>query len=913
MHLRSDAAPAVVRIARGLRAASLLAALSCAVTASACASQLRDDPARLREAQAALRAGEYDRAIALYTELAAKPDASATARRGLLRALSDVGKYAEAEEAGRRFTQAASATPAARPADLLNALGEVLALRGQVAGADSAFAGALAAGASDSLAVRANLGALRAERGDRAAATAEFDRLVAAYNRRGGRLSSAELIAVGNAARFLGTSEPQMSKDALKAYDEAFAADSTDLEARVRVGELFLEKYNSTDARDAFAEVLRINPRHPRALLGSARRLYFDGEGGADSTVRRALEVNPNLVVARAFSAALSLDLEDYAKAATEAERALQVNPASLEALSVLAAARYMRGDRAGFEEARRRVLARNPRYAELYNTLAELSGRNRLYRQAADFARQAIDLDSASWRGFNLLGTNQLRIGEIDAGRKSLETSFAGDPYHIWTKNTLDLLDTFKDYTETSTERFRFVIEKKDAELLSLYLGELLEDAYTKLAARYGYRPATPIRLELYRSHADFSVRTVGLAGIGALGVSFGNVLAMDSPAARKLGEFNWGSTAWHELTHTFTLGMTDHKVPRWFSEGLSVYEERRARPGSGWGADLNPAFLSAYKAGKLVPVSRFNDGFVHPEYPEQVIFSYYQASLVCDMIEAQYGERALVDMLGAYKNGLATADVFRQVLKTDLAAFDGKFDAYMKERFAGPLAAVRAGVPGRGGPGAGRGLEGTERVADRGDFGTQLTTGRSLFEEGKKEEAIPYLERAKTLFPQYAGEDSPYWFLARIHKEKGELRQAADELAKLTGLSESNYAANLEQAAVLEQLGDAGGAAAALERAIYISPFDPIIHTRLAELAARAGKKPMVVRERRAVLALDPVDKAGARYELARAYYEAGDAAAARREVLRALEEAPNFEKAQELLLTLQRAGGRPGAGGS
>jgi Tfp pilus assembly protein PilF len=56
-------------------------------------------------------------------------------------------------------------------------------------------------------------------------------------------------------------------------------------------------------------------------------------------------------------------------------------------------------------------------------------------------------------------------------------------------------------------------------------------------------------------------------------------------------------------------------------------------------------------------------------------------------------------------------------------------------------------------------------------------------------------------------------------------------------------------------------------------------------------------------AVLALNPVDEAEARYQLALAWFRADDMAAARREVLRALEIAPAFEKAQELLLRIPR----------
>ena len=55
---------------------------------------------------------------------------------------------------------------------------------------------------------------------------------------------------------------------------------------------------------------------------------------------------------------------------------------------------------------------------------------------------------------------------------------------------------------------------------------------------------------------------------------------------------------------------------------------------------------------------------------------------------------------------------------------------------------------------------------------------------------------------------------------------------------------------------------------------------------------------------VALGPVDKADALYQLALAQHEAGEDAQARKSILRALEEAPNYEKAQTLLLTIYDA---------
>ena len=90
-----------------------------------------------------------------------------------------------------------------------------------------------------------------------------------------------------------------------------------------------------------------------------------------------------------------------------------------------------------------------------------------------------------------------------------------------------------------------------------------------------------------------------------------------------------------------------------------------------------------------------------------------------------------------------------------------------------------------------------------------------------------------------------------------------------------------------------------------MWISPYTPALHARLAALYAATGDRAKAVRERKAVLALAPVDMAEALYQLALAQFEAGDQAAARRTVLQALERAPNFEAAQELLLKV--TGGR------
>lgn len=782
-------------------------------------------------------------------------------------------------------------------------LGETLMARGRLDEAERAFTAAVRGSARDSLTARVRLGEIHWMRGERAAAMREFDHFIDVYNQRGTRLTSRELTAVGIACRYLGEDNPELFKDALKAFDEAIARDTTNLEPRILEAALFLDKYDNADAQKTIADVLARNPSEPRALLALARRQASDGEPGAMDALRRALEADPNYVDAHVFMARIRLEAEELKAATDAANQALAVDSAYAPALATLAAARLMANDSAGFADAERRALARNPHDGDFYATLGEVMARNRFYSRAAAFARQGVERDPKSWRARGVLGVNLLRTGRVADGRQELERAFAGDPYNVQIKNTLDLLDTFKDYTEVRAPHFVFMIEKKDADLLSLYLRELAAEAYDSLAARYGYRPADPVRVELYRSHADFSVRTMGLPGIGALGVSFGNVLAMDSPFGREVGEFNWGATFWHELAHAFTLGSSDHRVPRWFSEGLSVFEERRAR--SGWGARVTPDFLSAFEGGALPPPSRLNDGFTRPAYPQQVIHAYYEASLVCELIARDHGTQALVRMLRAYKEGMSTPEVFRSVLGTTPEQFDSAFDKYMRERFGDRLAVVEP-LRLSGDPSDSRAAA---RAGD-GKFASTMREGAAALRAGRDDEATRRFQEAKAMFPEYTGGESAYWYLSQLALKRGDTTAAIAELKPIVDSNDTQYEAHLLLAKLLERRQDVAASARVLERAMYIAPGTAATHEQLATMYATLGEWPKAVRERRAVVALAPVDRAEAFYQLALALHRAGDDAGARHAVLRALEAAPDFERAQKLLLELHQ-GAPSGAG--
>jgi hypothetical protein len=84
-----------------------------------------------------------------------------------------------------------------------------------------------------------------------------------------------------------------------------------------------------------------------------------------------------------------------------------------------------------------------------------------------------------------------------------------------------------------------------------------------------------------------------------------------------------------------------------------------------------------------------------------------------------------------------------------------------------------------------------------------------------------------------------------------------------------------------------------------VALDPFDAAAHSGSGRLALKGKDGAIAAREFKVALMTNVPDKAGAHCDLAEAYLLAGRPADAKKEALAALEIAPTFERAQDLLL--------------
>jgi len=656
----------------------------------------------------------------------------------------------------------------------------------------------------------------------------------------------------------------QRWQEANDAFRQAIQSDSKNPSIRVRWGQLLQERFNPDDAAGLFAEALELDPQNVPAHLALAQLQADAFDRRALDTVNKTLDLSPQNQDALELKAHLLVEDSKFSEAAEVAKK-LQ-NPQTVQTIIDLLHDRPVQPPTAA------KSLLRIARHLFL----------QRRYEEAIAYDRLAAASDPTLFAAQSDLGINLMRVGQDTEARQWLEKAYQAGYRNAATANSLRLLDSYKNFVTVRKPRFVLRLHKSEAALLGPYVEREVARALDSYDQLFQIQLHGPVTVELYPDHEDFAVRTMGMPGLGALGVTFGLSIAMDSPSGRTPGSFHWAATLWHELAHVYTLTATRHRVPRWFTEGISVHCE--SIPSAEWADRLSPDILSAISKKELLPVATLDQGFIRPKNPTQIGVSYFQGGRILDFITQRYGWPKVLALLQTFSKLTATDQAIENVLGVPASRFDQDFISWLEAAHKTPLANYKKWPEA---------MKAITTALKAKDWETILKDAPQRIAE----------------YPDYVEAGTPYKALADAHQARSNAKAELDTLQAYAHHGGRDPELLKRLSALHEAAGNLPEATKALERVLWIYPLkDEALHRRLAGLLARSNNHARAIEEWQAVVATGTTDPASAHLGRAVAFKSLNRLDDARDAVLTALEAAPGFRPAQRLLLELQPKEERP-----
>ena len=764
-------------------------------------------------------------------------------------------------------------------------------------------------------------------------ARGELDQLAALLNQlgtsAGARLRSMldppSIVALGQ-AQLLMNQEPKLVLNIF--FDQVKNVAPDTREAWLATGELALDKHDYQLAASNFGAALERFPDDPDAEFGLACAYAPSDVERMGTNLQLVLNQNPNHVPAMRLLVDHLVDAEQYDDAGKMLDDIFKVNPWDPEAWAYRAVIAHLQNDTNAESSARDNALkfwTTNPRVDQL---IGEKLSQNYRFREGAEHQRQALDFDPEYLPAKIELAQDLLRLGdETEGWRLALEVHEA-DRYDITAFNLNTLRQQMAKYKTITNQDFIVRMAANEAPLYGDQVLELLQRAKDTVTKKYGMQLDQPTYVEIFSQQKDFGVRTFGMPlNPGFLGVCFGHVITANSPAAQDNPE-NWQDVLWHEFCHVVTLTITRNKMPRWLSEGISVYEERQANPV--WGMKMNPRFREMTLGGDLTPIAGLSSAFMTPKSPYHVQFAYYESSLVVEYIVQKFGFDALRQTLTDLGDGVNINDAIARhtepinKLEADFAAFAtdraNNLAPGLDWRKPDDKAGSTANSPASGASDVDiikrlmrrrtEEISGTNVATPPPASATNaapnywrlLVEAETALNDRRWADAKPPLETLVKLYPAQTGSDSAYALLAGVHRELNETNEERQSLITLTALDSDNTEAYARLMEMDDARGDWEGLAENAERFLAVNPLLPLPYRELARASEQLNHDAPAIRSYQRLLLLDPPDPAEVHYRLARLLHKTGDPAGAKRNVLQALEEAPRFPDALRLLLEIE-----------
>lgn len=668
-------------------------------------------------------------------------------------------------------------------------------------------------------------------------------------------------------------------------------------------GELALAKHDFDLAAKAFASGLKQHEDDPDLHYGMALAFQNGDREQMGDSLQAALKRNPRHLPSLLLLANHKIDAEEYEVVGKLIDEVRSVNPWHPEAWAFTAVLAHLRNDMAGEAAARATALrfwTNNPRVDHLIGL--KLSQKYR-FKEGAERQRASLAMDPAYLPAKAQLASDLLRLGNDPEGWRLAQEVNQADAYDVTAYNLVTLRDSVAKYATLTNRYFVVRMAAREAEVFGARVMELLTRARETLGAKYGVAIQDPTTVEIFQEQKDFGVRTFGMPdNPGYLGVCFGRVITANSPSATKGMSVNWEAVLWHEFCHVVTLQYTANRMPRWLSEGISVYEELQEN--KAWGQRMTPRYREMIFKGDLTPISKLSGAFLAPKTPFHLQFAYYESALVVEFLVERYGLDKVRAILGDLREGVEiNASIAKHT--APMSGLEKDFGEYATARARALAPGLDFEKPKSGGFGS---APTTPTIAPTilgraTNYWVLMQQAQELVSTKKWAEAKAPLQQLLTLYPAQTGKDSAYPLLSHVHRVLGETNEELAVLRRYAAEDDEASDAYLRLAELGAAAGDWPEVRRNSERFLSVNPLVAAPYRYLALAAENQGQPATAIAAHRTLLLLDPPNPSEVHYRLARLLHQTGDAGA-KRQLLMALEDAPRHRAGLELLLELNRA---------
>jgi tetratricopeptide (TPR) repeat protein len=710
---------------------------------------------------------------------------------------------------------------------------------------------------------------------------------------------AADLLVLGEASLLFGA-DARSVLDGF--FDRARLLEPDAVEPWLASGRLALSKNDGELAAGFFQEALGRAADHPDAHHGLARAYAGSSPERSSAALAAALQANPRHIPSLLMQAEDRLDAEDFDGAEELITSVLAINPRQPEAWACRAVLAHLRNDPKGEAAFRDEALAAWRTNPGVDHLIGRKLSQNYRFAHGAEHQRRALAFDPDFTPAQVQLSQDLLRLGREDEGWQTADAAFAKDSYNVQTFNLLELRDELAKFRTLENEHFIVRMDAGEAEVYGGRVLDLLERAREKLGRRYGLDLDGKITVEIFPDPNDFAVRTFGMPAVsGYLGVCFGKVITANSPASQSEHPSNWEAVLWHEFCHVVTLELTHNKIPRWLSEGISVYEELQEN--AIWGQRMTPRYRQMILDGELTPVGELSSAFLSPKTPFHLQFAYFESALAVEFIVSRYGLESLRRILHDLGAGLPINTALSRHTE-DLEQLEADFERFARNRAELLAPEVDWAQPDL-----------DELLHDDGDALARWVAehplnvaglsayAAQLVEERRWQDARSALETLLKLYPDHIGSGSPYELLAGVHRELNDTAAERMVLEQYVARDAAALAAGLRLLELAAAEEDWPAVCATADRLLAINPLLPVVHRERAAAAERLDRRDEAIDAYRALLVLGPQNPAEVNYRLARLLHSRDELSSARRHVLAALEDAPRYRDAHRLLLEIVR----------